>query len=199
MRASIPRAPRRHVTVDQYLALERDSAVRHEYLAGEVFAMSGTSARHDGIVSRLLTGVAGFLVGSCWQAQSATVRVRIHTHMREYFYYPDLIVHSETDTDVDSLFVGTPKLIAEVISPSTENIDRREKALMYREIPTLEEYVLVAQESYEVTLYRRHEEWRPIVHKSLDAVAEFQSLGASMRLADIYRSPGTGADAKGCR
>jgi Uma2 family endonuclease len=191
MKHLVSESTRRHMTVDQYLAFELQSPARHEYLAGEVFAMTGSSAEHNAIATRLLVATVSHLRGSAWQAFMSDVKVRVRTHMRDYFYYPDLLVISDSDRRADGgdrlQFVRSPKLIAEVIAPSTENIDRREKAMMYREIATLEEYALIAQEECEVTIYRRRQNWRPIVCNALEEVAEFRSIGLSLPLAHIYR------------
>lgn len=184
---------RRHMTVDQYLAFEQQSPARHEYLAGEVFAMTGASAQHNAIATRLFAATGSHLRGSPWKAFIGDVKVRVRTNMRDYFYYPDLLVISDSDRRADGgegmPFVRSPRLIAEVISPSTDNIDRREKAMMYREITSLEEYVLVAQEECEVTIFRRRQNWRPMVCNALEDVAEFRSIGLSLPLTHIYRDP----------
>jgi len=184
---------RRHMTVDQYLAFEQQSPARHEYLAGEVFAMTGSSLQHAAIATRLFAAVTSHLRGTPWRAFASDVRVRVRTNMRDYFYYPDMLVLSESDRDADGgesvPFVRTARLIAEVISPATENIDRREKAMMYREIASLEEYVLIAQEECEVTIFRRRQNWRPVICNALDDLAELRSIGLSLPLAHIYRDP----------
>jgi Uma2 family endonuclease len=184
---------RRHMTVDQYLAFEQQSPARHEYLAGEVFAMTGSSLQHTAISTRLFAAVTSHLRGTPWQAFMSDVRVRVRTNMRDYFYYPDMLVLSDSDRDGDGgasvPFVRTARLIAEVISPATENIDRREKAMMYREISSLEEYVLIAQEECEVTIFRRRQNWRPVICNALEDLAELRSIGLSLPLAHIYRDP----------
>jgi Uma2 family endonuclease len=189
----VSEATRRHMTVDQYLAFELQSPSRHEYLAGEVFAMTGSSSQHNAIATRLFAATTAHLRGSLWRAFMSEVKVRVRTNMRDYFYYPDMLVISDHDHRADGgervPFVRSPRLIAEVISPSTENIDRREKAMMYREIPTLEEYVLVAQDRCEVTISRRHEQWRPVIRHALEDVAELRSIGLSLPLARIYGDP----------
>jgi Uma2 family endonuclease len=181
------------MTVEQYLAFELENPARHEYLAGEVFAMTGSSSQHNAIATRLFAATAAHLRGSLWQAFMSEVRVRVRTNMRDYFYYPDMLVISDHDRRADGgdqvPFVCSPRLIAEVISPATENIDRREKSMMYREIASLEEYVLVAQEKCEVTVFRRREQWRPVIYNALDDLAEFRSIGLSLPLAGIYRDP----------
>jgi Uma2 family endonuclease len=176
------------MTVDEYLAFELQSQERHEYLAGELFAMSGASRRHNEIASRLLLSIASHLRGGPCKAYMSDIKVGLKSNMKEYFYYPDLMVVCDRNRseDQDTHFVTTPKLIVEVLSPSTENIDRREKSLFYRQIETLEEYVLVAQEECEVTLIRREQDWRPVVRNSLEELAEFRSIALSLPLARIY-------------
>ena len=186
----VSEATRRHMTVDQYLAFELQSPSRHEYLAGEVFAMTGSSSQHNAIATRLFAATAAHLRGSLWQAFMSDLKVRVRTNMRDYFYYPDMLVISDHDRRADGgervPFVRSPRLIAEVIAPATENIDRREKLMMYREIASLEEYVLVAQEKCEITIFRRREQWRPVIYNALEDVTEFRSIGLSLTLARIY-------------
>ena len=86
----------------------------------------------------------------------------------------------------DDRFCTNPRLIVEVLSPSSECTDRREKALNYRQIPALEEYVLVAQRMAEVTIYRRSEHWAPLTLSSLEETAEFRSIELSLPLGQIY-------------
>jgi Uma2 family endonuclease len=189
----VSEAARRHMTVDQYLAFELRSPSRHEYLAGEVFAMPPSGSQHNAIAARLLAATTAHLRGSVWQAFLSEVKVRVRTNMRDYFYYPDMLVISDPDRRADgggqAPFVCSPRLIAEVIAPATENIDRREKSMMYREIASLEEYVLVAQDKCEVTVSRRREQWRPVIYRALEDAAEFRSIGLSLQLARIYRDP----------
>ena len=187
----VSEATRRQMTVEQYLAFELQSPSRHEYLAGEVFAMTGSGSQHNAIATRLFAATAAHLRGSLWgHAFMSEVKVRVRTNMRDYFYYPDMLVISDHERRADGgervPFVRSPRLIAEVISPATENIDRREKSMMYREIAALEEYVLVAQEKCEVTIFRRREQWRPVIYQALEDLAEFRSIGLSLPLAQIY-------------
>jgi Uma2 family endonuclease len=88
-------------------------------------------------------------------------------------------------------YLEEPKLIVEVLSPSTERIDRREKALNYRQVATVEEYVVVAQDSPCVEFQRRADDWRPTIATSLDSIATFRSIALSLPLRQIYEdAPG---------
>jgi Uma2 family endonuclease len=190
------------MTVDEYLAFELQSQERHEYVAGDVFAMSGASRQHNRIVMRLAASIEAHLRGGPCEAYSSDVKVRLKNDMKEHFYYPDLMVVCDRDCDrnrpeeQDTHFVSTPRLIVEVLSPSTENIDRREKSLFYRHIETLEEYVLISQEECEVTIIRREQNWRPVVRSSLEELAEFRSIRLSLPLRQIYHdAPLSGGEA----
>ena len=87
---------------------------------------------------------------------------------------------------VASHYLHYPKLIVEVLSPSTESIDRREKFLSYKQIATVEEYALASQDTAQITIYRRAEKWAPRVHTESDSLATFQSIGLSLALGQIY-------------
>jgi len=186
--------PRRFMTVDEYLEFELQSPTRHEYVAGEVFAMNGVTLQHNHIGTRMLLSIGNHLRGGPCRPYISDVSVRLKLNMKEYFYYPDLMVVCDAnrrgDEGPDSRFVRSPTLIMEILSPSTENIDRREKLMAYRQIETLEEYVLVAQDECEVTIYRRQQDWRPVILNSLEELAEFRSIRLSLPLAHIYQDAG---------
>jgi Uma2 family endonuclease len=87
---------------------------------------------------------------------------------------------------LEKYFLRNPKVIIEVLSPSTEGTDRREKFMNYRRIPTLEEYILIAQDTPEVTIYRRSTDWKPTILTTLEAVGEIQSIDLSLPVAQVY-------------
>src|SRR5688572_17630727 len=113
--------------------------------------MTGTTVRHGVIVDNLSNASHNHLRGAPCRALSAGVKVRLKLNEDDVFYYPDVMVVCGPLNMEDRYFCN-PKLIVEVLSPSTEAIDRREKALHYRQIAALEEYVLVAQQTQEVTI-----------------------------------------------
>jgi Uma2 family endonuclease len=153
---SVLRKPERY-SVEGYLASELKADVRHEYVEGHVYAMAGGTRRHNRITmnagSRLLDAARG---GNCEVYQSdMKVRVQNQAGDLPIFYYPDVVVACEPDSDTDELYVRRPRLIVEVLSPSTESTDRREKWFAYRGIPSLFSYALVDSERREVVYFVR--------------------------------------------
>ena len=100
-------------------------------------------------------------------------------------YYPDTMVSCRPEDRTDQT-VRNPKLVVEILSKSTQHIDRREKAMTYQRVETIEEYVLIAQHQPRVIVHRRAEDWQPILYSSMEARVEFRSIGLHMTLAQIY-------------
>ena len=179
------RVERGLMSIEEYLKFEEGTPIRHEYVAGEVFAMSGGSRKHALIAGNVFAAFHAHLRGS--PCSSFINDFKLHLDVNEskfFFYYPDVMVACEPQAD--DRFCTNPRLIVEVLSPSTEHTDRREKASNYRQIPALEEYVLVAQRMAEVTIYRRSEHWSPLILSSLGETAEFRSIELSLPLGQIY-------------
>jgi Uma2 family endonuclease len=174
-----------HLSVEDYLKLETEAQVRHEYIGGRVYAMAGASVRHNTIAMNLGNALFNHLRGGPCKVHISDVKLRLEVNREDIFYYPDLMVACLRE-GVEEYYLRYPKVIVEVLSPSTETIDRREKLLNYRLIPTLAEYVLVAQATREITMHRRDEQWRPVVLTADDARIEFPSLEFSLLLAQIY-------------
>src|SRR5690606_13084445 len=123
--------------------------------------------------------------GPC-KACIADFKVYLRVDSQDVFYYPDVMVACGTGGRKDQ-YLDDPRLIVEVLSPSTEDIDRRQDALNYCRIPSLQEYVLVAQDRCEVTIRRRNDKWAPEVLLSLEATAELRSLGLALPVGELYR------------
>ncbi len=140
----------------EYLGGEGASQIRHEYVAGEVFAMAGGSKAHNIISGNLFSLLRNALRGGGYQTFIADMRV--HVAAQSCYYYPDVVVTcaaSDFSKDAPKDRIASPCLIIEVLSPTTEAIDRREKMLAYRHLESLREYVLVDQERRWVEVYRR--------------------------------------------
>lgn len=173
------------MTFEEYLELEANSRVRHEYLAGEVFAMCGVTPRHNRIASRFHGAFRDHLKGGTCESYMSDVAVKLRISRDDYAYYPDVMVVCGREKGGERFFTD-PKLIVEVLSPSTAGIDLHEKRIAYRRIAALAEYVVVAQDAVEVTAFRREEDWQPVLLHSLDSILELRSLGLRLPLAHVY-------------
>lgn len=141
-----------YMTIEEYLEFEETSQIRHEYVDGRVFAMSGARRRHEIIAGNIFAKLHGFLSGSLCRPFIGNFKA--HIKSPACFYYPDVMVACDKN-DGDSVYTEEPVLIVEVLSPSTATIDRREKLTNYMKIPTLREYLIVHQRRIKVELYRR--------------------------------------------
>lgn len=180
------------MTFEEYLEFEEQSRVRHEYIAGEIFAMTGVTKRHNRIAGNLYYAFVTHLKGGPCDTYMSDVKVKLRVNRDIHAYYPDVMVVCDRDPKEDR-YVADPKLIVEVLSASTAGVDRHEKRVAYREIPTLEEYVIVAQDSAVVMVFRRAENWQSIVLASLEATLEVHSIALTVPLARIYEGETLGA------
>jgi len=173
------------ISVESYLEGERISPVKHEYVYGEVYAMAGTSDNHNRIAGSIYAGLLNGLRNSRREPFMGDIKVRVSANV---YYYPDVLVSCE-ETVEDAHFRNEPILIIEVISPSTEHIDRREKLLFYQQMPSLQEYVVVEQKKIAVEIHRRHPNgsWITYFFNHNDEEVEFQSVEMTMKLEEIYR------------
>jgi len=177
-------AERLKISVSDYLDGELLSNLKHEYINGDVFAMVGVKRAHDIVTTNLIAALHAYLRGSSCRVYSGEMKVRVQTAETDCFFYPDLHV-SCSATDTAEQFNCQPKLIIEVLSESSERYDRAEKFHHYRKLPSLEEYILIAQDVERVECYRRNELWDLQIYRQGE-IAVFQALGMELALADIY-------------
>lgn len=142
------------LTVEEYLELEESSTVRHEYVGGDIHAMTGGSYRHNAITVNIVRKLADAADGTSCRVYVNDMKVRIEDSP---FYYPDVMVVCEPLDSENPVFEDKPCLLVEVISPSTEKIDRREKLQNYQRIPTLKAYIIAAQDRKWISHYFRGE------------------------------------------
>ena len=176
------------VSVDDYLAGELLSDVRHEYLAGRVYAMAGGRTVHNRVATNFLVAIGRRLEGKPCEPFNSDmkVRVRFPTHTR--FYYPDGMVVCEPNPP-EAPFQDKPVVIAEVISEATRRIDEGEKQEAYLTIPTLTAYLLVETSRPRVVVHSRagpQGEFLAEAYEGLAAVVPLPAIGAELRLADLY-------------
>jgi Uma2 family endonuclease len=179
--------PHQRLTIPEYLAFERQSELRHEYLDGEVFAMTGASWTHGLISGNIFGELRSQLKRGPCKAIQESLRVRTPTGL---FTYPDVVVVCGQprfdDSERDTLL--NPKLIVEVLSPTTEAYDRNTKAAHYWSIPSLSDYLLVAQSLIRIEQWSKdgEEEWRKRDFTDLGQCLDLRSIGCKLLLSDVY-------------
>jgi Uma2 family endonuclease len=170
---------------EDYLAAEDLAEFKNEYLGGSVYAMAGGSRRHNLIARNIVSALGDQLAGKPCQSYIGDVKVRIDIAKDTYFYYPDVMVGCNPK-DNHPLYLKEPKVIVEVLSPSTERIDRREKFFIYQRIDSFDTYILVDQNKREVTIYRKDVGWSAEVFVDTGEIA-LDSIGCHVSLDRIYR------------
>jgi Uma2 family endonuclease len=173
------------MTLDEFLEFAEHSPLRYEYVNGVIHAMTGPSIAHCRIAGELLVAVRSHLRGGPCEAFATGANLHIRSETDEILYIPDLIVACNRH-EWDKKWICNPKLVAEILSPSTRAIDQREKTMTYRRVKSIEEFVLIEQSEPTVTVHRRAEKWRPQVYSGPEANVEFQSIALSLPLAQIY-------------
>ena len=173
------------LSVEDYLAGEEASEIKHEYVGGAVYAMAGASREHNEIIGNLYAALRPVLHGNRCRAFFLDLKVRLDLQEQNVFYYPDLMVACDP-RDTHRLYLRYPRILVEVSSESTERLDRHEKRSAYQTIETLEEYLIVAQDRLEVTLFRRTANWRPEMATRHEDAIIFRSIGLTLPLSAIY-------------
>jgi Uma2 family endonuclease len=179
------------MTWEEYLAFEEQSPYRHEYVNGTAYTMSGASLAHNQIAQELVVAFRSHLRGGPCRPFLLEAKLEIRAGREQIMYYPDVMVSCRPEDRTDQA-VRNPKLVVEILSKSTQNIDWREKAMTYQRVEAIEEYVLIAQDQPRVIVHRRAEGWRPMLYSSMDARVQFRSIGLEMPLAQIYEGTLTG-------
>lgn len=178
---------RSYMNVGEYLAFEAKSKSKHEYLDGQLFAMTGASLRHNMIGANLNFVLMNHLKGSKCRSFIFDVKVRIES--LNTFYYPDLLV-SCSPVDGEAAFIKTPVLIAEILSPSTAAIDRREKLMAYAQIETLKEYLIIHQKQTRIDVLAKNPNQRfdkPTVYTKGSLVLNSMEIGPlTVSIDEIY-------------
>jgi Uma2 family endonuclease len=179
---------------EQYLKSEQLSNQRHEFLAGRLFAMVGASRGHNLIVSNLHRHVYDPVKAGGCNAFISDMKVRVEA--MESYYYPDLVVSCEASAPA-SVFLSLPCLIVEVLSPSTMDVDRREKMLAYRKISSLKEYVLVYQDEIRIEVYRKDADgnWHCQSHSGGSSVQlnPTDTIMIDLDMESVYKDTGVAA------
>jgi len=171
------------LSIPDYLNGEADGSIRHEYIDGQVYAMAGGSARHNLIAVNAASLLNTRLPEAC-EVFVADMKVRIQQINDSRFYYPDVMACCRED-DNETYYRQFPCLIIEVLSDTTERLDRFEKFQAYRRIETLQEYLLLNQHYPEATLFRRGNSWRAEIYRK--GTFRLESVGVTVSFDALYR------------
>ncbi|MBW3623020.1 MAG: Uma2 family endonuclease [Armatimonadetes bacterium] len=175
-------------TPEEYLALEREADHKSEYYFGMIYAMAGSSSEHSAITANLTIAVGSSLRGTPCRPFSNDLKVR--TTPDGLYTYPDLTLvcgeprYHDERRDV----LVNPTVLFEVLSPSTEAYDRGKKFQQYREIESLQGYVLVSQDAPVIEVYTRQQgnDWRYTSVQGREGIVRIDPLNGEVPLADVY-------------
>ena len=174
------------MTEAEYLAFERESDIRHEYIDGYVVAMAGASRAHNIICANLSRVIGNQILDKNCELYQSDMRVKT---LAVDYTYPDItVVCDEPDfTDDSNMILLNPLLIIEVLSPSTERHDRGRKFQDYRDIQSLQEYVLISQDNPRIERFtRQNDVWVFADASLLDETIELPSIACVLNLEDVY-------------
>ncbi len=176
-------------TPEEYLAFERAAEVKHEYIDGFIYAMAGGSPPHNRICFNTIATIGAQLRGT--ECYGFTSDQKIRTDLQDLVSYPDITIVCGDPIfhDQQKDVILNPKVIIEVLSPSTESHDRVEKFARYRTIKTLTDYLLIAQDRASVEHFTRQKgksEWLYAAAIGLQSEIKIASLNCRLKLADVY-------------
>lgn len=177
-----------YISQEEYLETERAALEKHEYYQGEIFAMSGASVNHNIISVNLISELKTKLKGNGCRLYGSDLR--IHIPKNTLFTYPDIsIICGDPDLTDDKFDTATnPSVIIELLSKSTRNYDMGQKFTLYRDIESLQEYILIDTEKIYVEKHIRNADnsWQLTDYRSQDNSFEISTIGLIFLLKDIY-------------
>lgn len=181
--------PKRQYTLEEYLALERDSEVKYEFWNGEIYAMSGGSLAHDQIMGNVYDALRGQLRGKDCRIFTNNMQIKVPA-APPYRYADGSVVCGKVEVERfnGNDLLMNPVLICEVLSPTTEAFDRGDKFTYYKSIPTFREYLLVAQHRVHVTHYLKQADgtWCYEEANDLAAVIQLPAIACTLALSAVY-------------
>ncbi len=184
---SMENLARKLMTAAEYLEMERNSSVKHEFYRGEIFAMAGAKERHNLIVSNLIIAFGIRFKNQPCVVYPSDMRVEIDEN--HHYTYPDVVLvcgeRKFSDSKNDTLL--NPNVIFEVLSESTESYDRSKKFEAYRTIPSLQEYVLVSSDRKKIEVFTKSPEGRWYLSESgLSDTVEISAVNTELLLSEVY-------------
>jgi Uma2 family endonuclease len=183
----MPAHGKRLLSPEEYLAIERDVPIKHEYYRGEMFAMAGASREHNLISGNIAASLYAQLANRPCEHYQSDMRVKVSA--TGLYVYPDVVTCQKPQFEDDILdTLLNPQLIIEVGFDSTEKYDRMQKFDHYRRIESLREYVLVVHNRPHIDRFARGDDgkWSLNDASGLDGVLELPIIGCQLKLADVY-------------
>jgi len=184
----MPLQNKRQFTIEEYLALERNSEQKSEYYAGEIYAMVGASEPHNLIVTNIVSELSNQLKKHTGRVYSNNMRVKVEA--TGLYTYPDIVTICSDpifdDEHKDTLL--NPTILIEVLSKSTEAYNRGEKFEHYRKMESLSEYLLVSQDKYYIEHFIRqpNDQWLLLETNHIEQILELPSIHCQLALSEVY-------------
>jgi Uma2 family endonuclease len=181
-------AAQTYLTPEEYIASERKATLKSEYLNGEIVAMSGASNEHNLITMNTANGLYNQVTERGCRVYASDMRVGISAGIS--YFYPDIAVTCDKPRFEDDVFdtLTNPQVIIEVLSDSTAGYDRGEKFIRYRQLESLQEYILISQDQVQVDHYlRQGKQWVLTEFSTFEDILSLVSIGAELPLRQIYR------------
>jgi Uma2 family endonuclease len=176
------------ITEADYLAFERTSEIKHEFIDGEIYAMTGASPNHNLVVASTIAAIHNQLRGKPCKIYPSDMKVR--TPSTGSYLYPDISVvcgESQFDDEQRDILLN-PTIIIEALSPNTERYDRGKKFQSYRELASMQEYILIAQDSPHIERFVRQKDdlWQFSEAHGLEASLDLASIMCKLALVEVY-------------
>ncbi len=179
------------ITVEEYIQYEVETGQKYEFHDGLIYALAGGSIEHALLIGNIYSELRNGLKKKNSNCKPITNDAKLHIEKENKYVYPDsMVICGEIDRSTETNnAVTNPILIVEVLSKSTIEYDRGDKFYFYRQIPTLQEYVLIEQNRYVVEVYYKKEKndlWRISRYEGLDQIIKFQSIDIEINMAELY-------------
>ena len=183
-----PQTIEKYYSIQEYLEKERAATEKHEYYKGEIFAMSGATLRHNRIQMNFIGEVRSYLKGKPCDVFGSDLRV--HIPHNTLFTYPDALIVCNKPELIDNQFdtILNPTVVVEILSKSTQNYDRGDKFKLYRDIPSLKEYIFINSEAFGVEHYTKQPDATWVLEEvsQPSAVLYINNISFSLPLTELY-------------
>lgn len=179
-----------NLTVAEYIQIEEDANQKYEYHDGRIYALAGGSLNHGLICGNIFGELRSGLREKGDECKAMTSEIKLYIQSENAFVYPDaMVVCGEINKSTKNRHaIINPIIIVEVLSKSTESYDRGDKFYKYRQIQSLQEYILIDQSKPQIEIYRRQNElWQITRVSGLDKSISIHSTGIEIKLSDIYQ------------